>query len=386
VVIAPWVEDGPGYEVCPIHKFNIAPHRLPPPVDAALRKLTASKPLRSNRRQRASHAAVLSIALVSAVFLGGRIGSSVVPVDSEQLTVSDAYFVPLPPEGFVAAAAAEPAAPTPEPVMYTTHQVTEGDTLSSIAEQHGITTEYLIWNNPLVAADPDMLLIGEEVMVPSTAGIVYDVRLGDTISDIAATYSVDPTAIIAYGPNKLDTPDLIIEGMVLMLPGAVPPAPPPPEPVAVEEAPAAEPAGAPTLDTPSAPVLVREQPAAPPVSAGFIWPVNGRLNSSFGPRWGSVHQGIDIGAGSGTGVMAAGSGQVVLAKYGTGYGNYIIVRHGNGLETLYAHLSGIYVGLGQYVGQGEIIGAVGCTGWCSGPHLHFEVHAGGPVNPLNYLP
>jgi murein DD-endopeptidase MepM/ murein hydrolase activator NlpD len=84
--------------------------------------------------------------------------------------------------------------------------------------------------------------------------------------------------------------------------------------------------------------------------------------------------------------MAAGSGQVVLAKYGTGYGNYIIVRHGNGLETLYAHLSGIYVGLGQYVGQGEIIGAVGCTGWCSGPHLHFEVHAGGPVNPLNYLP
>jgi murein DD-endopeptidase MepM/ murein hydrolase activator NlpD len=366
--------------------LHIAPHRLPPPVDAALRKLTASKPFRSNRRQRASHAAVLSIALVSAVFLGGRIGASVVPAESQQLTVSDAYFVPLPPEGFMAAADAQPAAPTPEPVMYTTHQVAEGDTLSSIAEQHGITTEYLIWNNPLVAADPDMLLIGEEVMVPSTAGIVYDVRLGDTISDIAATYSVDPTAIVSYGPNKLDTPDLIIEGMVLMLPGAVPPAPPPPEPVAVEEPPAAEPAGAPTLDTPSAPVLVREQPAAPPVSAGFIWPVNGRLNSSFGPRWGSVHQGIDIGAGSGTGVMAAGSGQVVLAKYGTGYGNYIIVRHGNGLETLYAHLSGIYVGLGQYVGQGEIIGAVGCTGWCSGPHLHFEVHAGGPVNPLNYLP
>jgi murein DD-endopeptidase MepM/ murein hydrolase activator NlpD len=79
---------------------------------------------------------------------------------------------------------------------------------------------------------------------------------------------------------------------------------------------------------------------------------------------------------------------VVLASYsGYGYGYYVIVRHGDGSETLYAHLSAIYVSLGQYVGQGEIIGAVGCTGWCTGPHLHFEVRIGGtPVDPLAYLP
>jgi len=79
---------------------------------------------------------------------------------------------------------------------------------------------------------------------------------------------------------------------------------------------------------------------------------------------------------------------VVLVAYGYyGYGNTVIIRHADGKETLYAHLSQIYVRMGQVVDQGETIGAVGCTGWCTGPHLHFEVRVGGvPVNPLNYLP
>jgi murein DD-endopeptidase MepM/ murein hydrolase activator NlpD len=126
--------------------------------------------------------------------------------------------------------------------------------------------------------------------------------------------------------------------------------------------------------------------AAP--SAGYIWPVSGRVNSGFGPRWGSFHEGIDIGAGAGTAVAAAASGQVVLAVWGNyGYGSYVIVRHSDGSETLYAHLSSIYVSVRQQVGQGEVIGAVGCTGWCTGPHLHFEIRIrGAPVNPLPYLP
>ena len=272
-------------------------------------------------------------------------------------------------------AAEADAAAAPETPLFVSHQVAEGESLSTIAEQYGVSTDYLIWNNAEVGADPDMLIVGEELLVPAAPGIVYDVRLGDTISGIAATYNVDPAEIISFAPNKVTTPDMILEGMVLLLPGAVPPAPPA---APVEEELAPDPGG-------EAPAFARQ--AAVAVSSGFIWPVNGTMWWGFGPRWGSFHKGIDIGAGYGTPVVAAASGQVVLATSGGGYGNYIIVRHGDGLETLYAHLADIYVSLGQYVGQGEIIGAVGCTGWCTGNHLHFEVYTGGtPVNPALYLP
>jgi murein DD-endopeptidase MepM/ murein hydrolase activator NlpD len=115
--------------------------------------------------------------------------------------------------------------------------------------------------------------------------------------------------------------------------------------------------------------------------AGSVW-------GGFGPRWGSFHKGIDIGAGAGTAVTAAASGQVVLSTFSNnGYGSYIIVQHADGSQTLYAHLLERYVALGQYVNQGEVIGSVGCSGWCSGNHLHFEVIIGGfVVDPLSYLP
>lgn len=289
----------------------------------------------------------------------------------------------------------EVASPAPEAaveqVAYTTHEVAVGETLTSIGVQYGVDSQYLLWNNPEVGADPDMLIPGETLLVPGTPGIVYDVKLGDTVTDIAVTYGIDPTEIVSFAPNGLTSPDMIVEGSVLVLPGGVPP---PPPPAVVEETPAPVEPDPATPEPPPARGAVAEPapppPPAPPapVSAGFIWPVNGTLNSRFGPRWGSFHSGIDIGAAYGTGVVAAASGQVVLASYsGYGYGNYIIVRHGDGSETLYAHLSSIWVSLGQYVEQGEIIGAVGCTGWCTGPHLHFEVRIGGsPVDPLGYLP
>jgi murein DD-endopeptidase MepM/ murein hydrolase activator NlpD len=276
---------------------------------------------------------------------------------------------------------------------YQVHEVREGESLGSIAERYGVSTQYLIWNNPEMGADPDMLLVGEKVLVPGTAGIVYHVALGDTLNGIAATYGIDTGAITAFQPNELVSPDFITEGMVLVLPGGVPPAPAPaPEP---EPQPAPVEAPAPVSDPP--PAIVSAPAAAPApapafaaasVTSGFIWPVSGRLNSYFGPRWGSFHSGIDIGAPYGTGVAAASGGQVTLTVYGDyGYGNYIAVRHADGTQTLYAHLSAIYVSLGQYVGQGETIGAVGCTGWCTGNHLHFEVKVGGvAVDPLAYLP
>ena len=117
----------------------------------------------------------------------------------------------------------------------------------------------------------------------------------------------------------------------------------------------------------------------------FSWPVNGPLTSPFGWRWGRMHEGIDIGAGSGTPIGAAGAGRVIVAGWSGGYGNLVVVSHGS-VATAYGHMSRIAVSVGQDVGRGTVLGAVGCTGHCFGPHVHFEVRVNGvPQNPVNYL-
>jgi murein DD-endopeptidase MepM/ murein hydrolase activator NlpD len=121
-------------------------------------------------------------------------------------------------------------------------------------------------------------------------------------------------------------------------------------------------------------------------SGAFIWPVNGSVVSGFGMRWGRLHAGVDIAAPSGTPIRAAASGQVAIAGWTGGYGQYTCIQHGGGIATCYAHQSSIGVGVGASVKQGQVIGAVGCTGHCFGYHLHFEVRVGGaPVDPMGYL-
>jgi murein DD-endopeptidase MepM/ murein hydrolase activator NlpD len=123
-----------------------------------------------------------------------------------------------------------------------------------------------------------------------------------------------------------------------------------------------------------------------PSASGFIWPVNGPVVSGFGMRWGRLHAGIDIAVGSGTPIHAAASGRVVYSGWMDGYGNLVAIDHGRGISTAYGHQSSIAVGNGQTVSQGQVIGYVGCTGHCFGPHLHFEVRINGsPVDPLGYL-
>ncbi|GAB4252983.1 MAG: M23 family metallopeptidase [Thermoleophilia bacterium] len=124
----------------------------------------------------------------------------------------------------------------------------------------------------------------------------------------------------------------------------------------------------------------------------MIWPVQGRLSSKFGYRIHPIfktrkmHTGIDIGASSGTSIKAADAGTVIYAGWRGGYGKTVMISHGGGLTTLYAHQSSILVSTGQSVGKGSVIGRVGSTGYSTGPHLHFEVRQGGsPVNPLNFL-
>jgi murein DD-endopeptidase MepM/ murein hydrolase activator NlpD len=124
----------------------------------------------------------------------------------------------------------------------------------------------------------------------------------------------------------------------------------------------------------------------PASSAGLVWPVNGAITSGFGPRWGRMHEGLDIAGGSGTPIAAAATGTVISAGWSGGYGQLVVLDHGNGLSTAYAHLSSISVAPGQTVPQGSAVGGMGTTGHSTGVHLHFEVRVNGAaVDPLGYL-
>ncbi len=287
----------------------------------------------------------------------------------------------LAPTPEATAAAAREAAPEPEiQPAYFTYTVQPGDSVSSIADSFGVDQQYIAWNNPLVSSDPDLLIIGADILIPSVNGVVYTVTLGDTLTDIATYYQIDVQSITAFVPNRLDSADSVIEGMVLVLPGAVPP---PPLPAAVEvfeDPPVAAGGGAAEAEPEPEPEYV-----TPYTSSGFIWPFYASISQYFS----GYHRGIDIdGFGAyGAPIVAAADGVVVLAAdLAWGYGSHVIIEHADGSRTLYAHMSEIWVGQGEYVAQGQAIGAIGSTGYSTGPHLHFEIHIGGPVDPLAYLP
>ncbi len=126
---------------------------------------------------------------------------------------------------------------------------------------------------------------------------------------------------------------------------------------------------------------------APPAGSGVLsWPVSGPVTSGFGMRWGRMHEGIDIAVAEGTPVHAAAAGTVIYAAWMSGYGNLVVVDHGNGLSTAYAHNSSLAVSVGQAVAAGEVVSYSGNTGNSTGPHVHFEVRVGGgAVDPLGYL-
>lgn len=122
-------------------------------------------------------------------------------------------------------------------------------------------------------------------------------------------------------------------------------------------------------------------------ASGFAWPIQGAITSGFGPRWGGTHSGIDIDCVTGAAIRASKAGSVVSATYDSGYGYHVVIDHGGGFASLYAHASELYVSGGTSVSQGETIAACGSTGQSTGDHLHFEIRVNGtPQNPLNYLP
>lgn len=239
--------------------------------------------------------------------------------------------------------------------------VERGDTPGGIARRFGIQPETLLGGNPLLSQESSLLQTGVELIILPIDGVLHDVQPGDTLESISTLYGIPTDEIIAYGPNNLEFPYRVYPATQIMVPGAV-------REVFVWTPPTlASVTGSSYEGRGVRPVIVG--------TGTFVYPVNSRNYSQY--YW-YGHRGLDIALPEGSAVFASDTGTVTFAGWNIyGYGNLIVVNHGNGFETFYAHLSAINVGPGQIVYQGNVIGATGNTGNSSGPHIHFEIRLNG---------
>lgn len=230
------------------------------------------------------------------------------------------------------------------------YRVRAGDTLSAIAARFGVPVAWIMASNDLSSTT---IYPGQQLVIPK-GGVLHTVKPGETLSAIAQAYGVSSEALRAA--NNL----------------------------------AAEPKPGTKLFVPEPKTV----PLPSPRGAAFQWPVRGTISSGFGPRIHpiynvpSFHTGIDFAVPEGTPVRAAAAGTVTFAGWhDSGFGLLVVLDHGNGYETYYAHLSRVLVAVGQYVQAGETLALSGNTGLSTGPHLHFEVrYLGTPVDPRPLLP
>jgi murein DD-endopeptidase MepM/ murein hydrolase activator NlpD len=275
-----------------------------------------------------------------------------------------------------------PPCDTSQSILYCVYTIQPGDTLSTIASAFGLkngdvpASDLLVHSNkPDIASEDDLLQIGQKVRVPTQQAVVHLVRSGETASTIAGIYDVELEQISLLPQNQVTDLNNLRVGQELLVPNPKRFARPAPVVSASSGSSAAAPSTA----------IVRGGQAS---VSGFIWPASGPISSYF---TGAHPLGIDIDFHSNPNqaVGAAAAGTVVFAGGNPccSYGYYVVVSHGNGFETLYAHFSSIAVSVGQRVAQGQILGYGGHTGYATGNHLHFEVHLNGStVNPLVYLP
>ncbi|MEZ4677921.1 MAG: M23 family metallopeptidase [Caldilineaceae bacterium] len=246
-----------------------------------------------------------------------------------------------------------------------TYTVQSGDTILGIAAQYGLQPETIMWANPAIERNPDRISVGDIIKVPPVNGVLHTVRQGDTLSSIAAKYKVALDAITGYSANDIQDPNLSLTvGAELVIPGGE-------KPLVAQQ----------VVSAYSGPVPA----GASKGSGAFAWPTSGNVTQGY---WGG-HAALDIGSWTGAPVRVADSGYVVYVGRGwsSGYGNHVIVDHGNGYTTLYAHLNSIFVSPGENLGKGEQLGTVGNTGNSTGPHLHFEIrYQGVRRNPYSFLP
>ena len=223
--------------------------------------------------------------------------------------------------------------------------VREGDTLSQIARMFNVTTNTIAWANDI---SNGIISPGQELIILPISGVRYTVEKGDSLKSIAKQFDGDIDEILAY--NQIQSNAQLSIGDEIVIPNGV-----------VERS-------APSRSSSGNSIA---QSSGSSSSGYFIKPTRGvRTQGIHG------YNGVDIGAAPGTAIVAAASGEVIISRSGGwngGYGNYIVISHPNGTQTLYAHNSSNAVGVGAYVTQGEVIGYVGSTGKSTGSHLHFEV-------------
>jgi len=243
------------------------------------------------------------------------------------------------------------------------YTVNDGDTIGIIAEKFGVSEETIMWQNNL--SKTSKIKTGETLEILPVTGTAHTVKKGDTVYSIAKRYDVDPQEIVNFPFNTYvnDETFALAIGQSLVVPNGV-------QPEVVRSIPRAR------RLTPDAGTVV--------ASGQFVWPTAGRITQNF--VW--YHKGLDIANRSAPNILAADSGTVIVAGWpdGFGYGNRVVIDHGNGYRTLYAHMSSISVRIGQSVVRGGVLGRMGSTGRSTGTHLHFEVIKNGVnLNPLSVL-
>lgn len=302
--------------------------------------------------------------------------------------VADGHAPQLP--DFIIAPTSEAIARRAEPLTLHPHRsrlevvrytVQQGDSVFRIAENFDIEPETVLWGNfDVLNDDPHMLRPGQELNILPVNGTYYQWQTGDSLASVAESFGVTPEEIVDWPGNALDPLDpQVPTGAWLVVPGGK-------RPFKQWFVPAIA-RGQAGVGSAYGPGGCQQSYSGGAVgTGGFIWP-SANHTVSGNDYWGG-HLAIDIAGGTGDLVWAADSGVVVFAGWSTvGYGNMIMIDHGNGWQTLYAHLSAVRVGCGESVIQGNTIGAIGSTGNSTGSHLHFETRfEGGFVNPHFVLP
>jgi murein DD-endopeptidase MepM/ murein hydrolase activator NlpD len=241
----------------------------------------------------------------------------------------------------------------PRMLLYSSYRLQSGDIIGNLARDFGLNEDTLISINAV--KNTRTLQIGQVLKIPNQDGILYTVKQGDTLNQIAEKYGADPEAVQIA--NELFS-DTVHAETVLFIPGA-------------------------RLDWINLQEINGDL---------FIWPISGYITSPYGYRPSpftgvrQFHSGLDIGAAAGTPIRAAMSGRVIIAGWDDSFGNYVVITHHSGYRTLYGHMSVIRVKSGDFVGTGERIGDVGSTGLSTNPHLHFTVYKNGvTVSPRSLM-
>lgn len=245
------------------------------------------------------------------------------------------------------------------------YEVKSGDTLSGVANKFNISVDTIKWANDLSS---DSIKPGQTLKILPVSGVAHTVKAGDNLESVAKKYSAEQQPILDFPFNDVPDDFKLKVGQVLIIPDGAPPK-------------------APVIKRPVSQYLAQGPASSTfqaPGGGSFIWPTQGVLTQYF--SW--YHPGIDVANRAGPAIVAGDGGVVIVAGWpdNFGFGNRVVVDHGNGYQTTYAHMSNIYVGAGERVSRGQTIGQMGSTGRSTGTHLHLEIrYKGIALNPLSIL-